>query len=218
MRCAWNCRPRQQQLTADLRKHRGQIIPGSRLRHHQLWDLHQDPVSNVVAAQVRLLRRKLAAHGLPSPIETVPSKGYRLAPPATADVSHHRSSTPRLLWRARLRLAGLSLLVMGTLLDAAGFAMGRLLMQTQETAIRRELQSLAGTLHDSLKPACRWKPGPPAPWLRVLPGLCLAGKPCIPPTDLIHRHAISASDPDRYKLRVFNHHGVLIANSPAPCR
>jgi two-component system Ni(II)/redox-responsive regulator NrsR len=52
------------------------IIPGSQLRN-QLWDLHQDPVSNVVAAQIRLLRRKLAAHGLPSPIETVPSRGYR---------------------------------------------------------------------------------------------------------------------------------------------
>jgi two-component system Ni(II)/redox-responsive regulator NrsR len=35
-----------------------------------------------VAAQVRLLRRKLAAHGLPSPIETVPSKGYRYVPQA----------------------------------------------------------------------------------------------------------------------------------------
>jgi two-component system, OmpR family, Ni(II)-responsive and/or redox-responsive regulator NrsR len=43
--------------------------------------LHQDPVSNVVAAQVRLLRRKLADHGLPSPIETVPSRGYRFGPP-----------------------------------------------------------------------------------------------------------------------------------------
>ena len=75
---------KEQQLMAYFLKHPGQIIPGSRLRH-QLWDLHQDPVSNVVAAQVRLLRRKLAAHGLPSPIETVPSKGYRLAPPATAE-------------------------------------------------------------------------------------------------------------------------------------
>ena len=129
-------------------------------------------------------------------------------------MSHHRSSTPRLLWRARLRLAGLSLLVMGTLLYAAGFAMGRLLMQTQETAIRRELQSLAGTLHDSLKPALPPEARPSGALTAVLPGLCLAGKPCIPPTDLIHRHSISASDPDRYKLRVFNHHGVLIANSP----
>ncbi|MCH9772402.1 MAG: helix-turn-helix domain-containing protein, partial [Cyanobacteria bacterium] len=58
-----------------------QVISGSRLRN-QLWNLQQDPISNVVAAQVRLLRRKLAAHGLASPIETVPSKGYRLNPHA----------------------------------------------------------------------------------------------------------------------------------------
>lgn len=68
---------KEQQLLAYFLEHPGQIIPGSRLRH-QLWDRHQDPVSNVVAAHVRLLRRKLAAHGLSSPIETVPSKGYRL--------------------------------------------------------------------------------------------------------------------------------------------
>ncbi len=72
---------KEQQLLAYFLEHPGQIIPGSRLRN-QLWDLHQDPVSNVVAAQVRLLRRKLAAHGLSSPIETVPSKGYRLTPQA----------------------------------------------------------------------------------------------------------------------------------------
>ena len=70
---------KEQQLMAYFLEHPGQTIPGSRLRN-QLWNLHQDPVSNVVAAQVRLLRRKLAAHGLPSPIETVPSKGYRFAP------------------------------------------------------------------------------------------------------------------------------------------
>ena len=70
---------KEQQLMAYFMEHPGQIIPGSRLRH-QLWDLNQDPLSNVVAAQVRLLRRKLATHGLPSPIETVPSKGYRFQP------------------------------------------------------------------------------------------------------------------------------------------
>ncbi len=70
---------KEQQLMAYFLEHPERIIPGSQLRN-QLWDLSQDPVSNVVAAQVRLLRRKLAAHGLPSPIETVPSKGYRLTP------------------------------------------------------------------------------------------------------------------------------------------
>lgn len=39
-------------------------------------------MSNVVAAQVRLLRRKLASYDLASPIETVPSKGYRFDPQA----------------------------------------------------------------------------------------------------------------------------------------
>ncbi|MGL6134286.1 MAG: two-component system response regulator RppA [Prochlorococcaceae cyanobacterium] len=70
---------KEQQLMAYFLERPGQIIPGSRLRS-QLWDLHQDPVSNVVAAQVRLLRRKLSAHGLPSPIATVPAKGYRFDP------------------------------------------------------------------------------------------------------------------------------------------
>jgi two-component system Ni(II)/redox-responsive regulator NrsR len=70
---------KEQQLMAYFLEHPGGIIPGSQLRN-QLWDLHQDPVSNVVAAQVRLLRRKLAAHGLASPIETVPTRGYRFDP------------------------------------------------------------------------------------------------------------------------------------------
>ena len=70
---------KEQQLLAYFLEHPDQIIPGSQLRN-QLWDLHQDPVSNVVAAQVRLLRRKLATHGLVSPIETVPSRGYRFHP------------------------------------------------------------------------------------------------------------------------------------------
>jgi two-component system Ni(II)/redox-responsive regulator NrsR len=70
---------KEQQLMAYFLEHPDEIISGSRLRS-QLWDLHQDPVSNVVAAQVRLLRRKLEAHGVSSPIETVPSRGYRFSP------------------------------------------------------------------------------------------------------------------------------------------
>jgi two-component Ni(II)/redox sensor kinase NrsS len=129
-------------------------------------------------------------------------------------VSQPRSPAPQLLWRARLRLAGLSLLVMGSLLYGAGFSMGRLLLQTQEAAIKRELETLAGTLHDSLKPALPQQARPSASLAAVLPGLCLAGEPCRPPADLIHRHAISATDPDRFKLRVLDQRGGLIASSP----
>jgi two-component system Ni(II)/redox-responsive regulator NrsR len=67
------------QLMAYFMEHPREIIPGARLRS-QLWSLDEDPISNVVAAQVRLLRRKIASHGLACPIATVPSKGYRFDP------------------------------------------------------------------------------------------------------------------------------------------
>ena len=71
------------QLLAYLMQHPDRIIPGSKLRY-QLWDIDEEPISNVVAAQMRLLRRKLAQHGCSCPIETVPGKGYRFnsQPPA----------------------------------------------------------------------------------------------------------------------------------------
>ena len=67
------------QLMAYFMEHPREIIPGARLRS-QLWSLDEDPISNVVAAQVRLLRRKIASCGLACPIATVPSKGYRFDP------------------------------------------------------------------------------------------------------------------------------------------
>ncbi len=45
----------------------------------QLWDIDAEPVSNVVAARIRLLRRKLADYGCADLIETVHGFGYRLS-------------------------------------------------------------------------------------------------------------------------------------------
>lgn len=64
------------QILAYLMQNPDRIIPGSKIRH-QLWDLEQEPMSNVVAAQMRLLRRKFAKYGCDCPIETVPGQGYR---------------------------------------------------------------------------------------------------------------------------------------------
>jgi two-component system, OmpR family, Ni(II)-responsive and/or redox-responsive regulator NrsR len=64
------------QILAYLMQNPNRIIPGSKIRH-QLWELEEEPLSNVVAAQMRLLRRKLASYGCDCPIETVPSQGYR---------------------------------------------------------------------------------------------------------------------------------------------
>jgi two-component system Ni(II)/redox-responsive regulator NrsR len=64
------------QILAYLMQHPDRIIPGSKIRH-QLWDLEEEPISNVVAAQMRLLRRKLSSYDCDCPIETIPGQGYR---------------------------------------------------------------------------------------------------------------------------------------------
>lgn len=64
------------QVLAYLMENCGRTIPGSKLRS-QLWDLDEEPISNVVAAQIRLLRRKFARYDCDCPIATIPAQGYR---------------------------------------------------------------------------------------------------------------------------------------------
>ena len=65
------------QLLEYFIKHPNQVVTRDRIRN-QIWEVSAEPVSNVVAAQVRLLRRKLALQGCDGLIETVPGIGYRL--------------------------------------------------------------------------------------------------------------------------------------------
>ncbi|MBD2084224.1 response regulator transcription factor [Trichocoleus sp. ST-U3] len=65
------------QLLEYLMKHPNQIITRDQLLT-QLWEFSAEPMSNVVAAQMRLLRRKLAVFGCDRFIETVYGIGYRL--------------------------------------------------------------------------------------------------------------------------------------------
>jgi two-component system Ni(II)/redox-responsive regulator NrsR len=64
------------QLLAYMMQNCDRIISGNKIRY-QLWDLGEDPISNVVAAQMRLLRRKFANYGCDCPIETIAGQGYR---------------------------------------------------------------------------------------------------------------------------------------------
>ncbi|MBD2095597.1 response regulator transcription factor [Trichocoleus sp. FACHB-591] len=58
-------------------KHPNQVVTSQQLMD-QLWEVGAEPTSNVVAAQIRLLRRKLADAGCDGLIETVHGLGYRL--------------------------------------------------------------------------------------------------------------------------------------------
>lgn len=68
--------PKEFQVLTYLMQQPDRVIPGSKIRQ-QLWDLDEEPISNVVAAQIRLLRRKFASYGCDCPIETIPGQGYR---------------------------------------------------------------------------------------------------------------------------------------------
>lgn len=65
------------QLLEYFLKHPNQIVTRDQIRN-QLWESNAEPISNVVAAQIRLLRRKLASSGYEHLIETVHGIGYRL--------------------------------------------------------------------------------------------------------------------------------------------
>ena len=57
-------------------KHPDIIVTRDQILNH-LYTFDTERVSNVVAAQMRLLRRKLSKYGWDSFIETVPYMGYR---------------------------------------------------------------------------------------------------------------------------------------------
>jgi two-component Ni(II)/redox sensor kinase NrsS len=120
--------------------------------------------------------------------------------------------------RSRLRLAAVYLLVIGVILYSAGLGMFGLLMRSNWSALEREVETLAGTLHDSLKPLLPAEAKPSPQLAAVLPGLCLVGSPCQPAPSLIPRHAVSITDPERFYLRLLDPRGVLIAHSPGSPR
>jgi two-component system, OmpR family, Ni(II)-sensor and/or redox sensor kinase NrsS len=81
-------------------------------------------------------------------------------------------------------------------------------------AMEREMESIAGTLHDSLEPMLPASEEPTAILRRILPELCLAGQPCNTNPTLIQRHTTGISDRSTYYIRLFDRHGRLLAFSP----
>ncbi len=65
------------QLLGYLMQHAGQLLAHSQIQAY-LWGENNQPNSNVLAALVRLLRRKIEIEGSPELIQTVYGKGYRI--------------------------------------------------------------------------------------------------------------------------------------------
>lgn len=65
------------QLLSYLLRHPDQVLTRSQI-HEAVWGDTEEPASNVLAAQMRLLRRKIEPRGTLPLIHTVYGKGYRL--------------------------------------------------------------------------------------------------------------------------------------------
>ncbi|MDX2241716.1 MAG: two-component system response regulator RppA [Leptolyngbyaceae cyanobacterium bins.302] len=68
------------QLLEYLMRHPNQLLTHDQMQQH-LWGDTEQPTSNALAAQIRLLRRKIEAKGEIPLISTVYGKGYRFSVP-----------------------------------------------------------------------------------------------------------------------------------------
>jgi signal transduction histidine kinase len=86
----------------------------------------------------------------------------------------------RLFNRTRIQLTGFYAMTIGLITIVNGYAIHRVMMRTFERTVDRELNTLAGTIHDTLEAILK-QPGVVDPIAtRLLPGLCVVGGQCSP--------------------------------------
>lgn len=122
----------------------------------------------------------------------------------------HRS---RLFNQTRLQLTIWYAAVMGSILGLAGLTTYELVAHSQGAAVRQELQSIAGTLHDSLEPKLQVPGRLEASVQTVLPNLCLASELCSDSTTKLERHTLNAFQQSGYYIRFFDQAGLLLATA-----
>ncbi|MCY7383096.1 MAG: HAMP domain-containing histidine kinase [Microcoleus sp. CAN_BIN18] len=120
----------------------------------------------------------------------------------------------KLFNRTRSQLAISYAAVMGLILSLLGFGVYRAIAHAHWIAIDRELESVAGTLHDSLEIKLQ-QPGRLEPIVNeLLPNLRVIGVNGVK-QQLPDRHILSALNQSYYYIRLFDYSGKLIATAGA---
>ena len=122
----------------------------------------------------------------------------------------------RLFNQTRLKFAAWYTGVMGVILSVFGAAVYVHLAQSHFQAIDSEVQTLAGTLHDSLEPALE-QPGQLNTTVKqILPGICLGTTLCQVAVPTSHIHRLNATNRDSYYIRFLDISSQLLATVNAP--
>ncbi|MFN6518283.1 MAG: two-component system sensor histidine kinase RppB [Nostoc sp. CreGUA01] len=117
----------------------------------------------------------------------------------------------RLFQQTRLRLALWYALVMALILSLSGYGIYKAIAHAHWMTLDRELESVAGTLHDSIELKLQ-QPGRLEPVIeKLLPNICVVGKSCIQQQSNSQRHILSAINQGHYYVRFFDNSGNLFA-------
>lgn len=116
--------------------------------------------------------------------------------------------------RSRIHLALWYAVIMGGILGLSGFGVYRSIVQSNWVALEQEIESIAGTLHDSLEPMLPVSGDPTIVLQQIFPDLCLVDQLCNTNYIFAQRHTRGITDRNIYYIRLFDYHGKLIAFSP----
>ena len=115
----------------------------------------------------------------------------------------------------RVRLALWYALVMGSILSVCAFGVYRAVFRAHVVALDSEIESVAGTLHDSIEFKLR-QPGSLEPVIQELfpsINLCKIGASCTQQQSDTKRHFLGVINKDHYYVRFFDTSGRLIATA-----
>ena len=116
----------------------------------------------------------------------------------------------RLFSRSRWRLASWYAGIISIILLICAVGVYTATAHAHRLSVNQELESVAGTLHDSLLPIFK-QPGKLEPEVKnLLPNICIVGTGCYK-SDLFQSLRLGAIGQDKYYLRLFNLSGNLLA-------
>lgn len=111
----------------------------------------------------------------------------------------------------RIRLALSYAMVMGLILSLCGFGVYKAVSHAHWITLDQEVESIAGTLHDSIELKLK-QPGRLETVIQeLLPNICIVGDKCIQEQSNPKRHTLSAINQGYYYVRFFDNSGRLIA-------
>jgi len=117
----------------------------------------------------------------------------------------------KLFNRTRGQLAGWYAGVMGVLLSLSSLTTYQMVAHSHWQAVRQELESISGTLHDNLESKLKQPEKIEPSVAAALPGLCLTNQNCADHLNNSERHVLGIVQQNGYYLRFLAQSGQLIA-------